>query len=520
MRSRYTPVFIHSQTLGLVLNTATQVVSDDPAAPGVPSRGWTIAENCHFYENEIRKIYGWRRHIGGSPEVTGTPSLFQTFEWADGTKSGCIGTTTRLYKLEAAGTLTQLNAVDFTGGLRNRWSADIYLNTAVFTNKTDVIQKWVGNAATCAALGGTPPKAVTLAVGADHLMLGNINSGSEAPYSCANSDLSDIEGWNFAGTGEADLFPITESSGPIARVIRLGGNLLVAYKGNSIHTLHYINPDIVFYLQNIVSKMGAFSGWSVLDLDQRHFFMGQDDFYIFNGTPELLPVGTRIWQDFLTKVRSDSRDIVWSFHDQKRKQIIIGFRSVDGNNTDDKALLWSYAHNAYSYIAWPFSGAGYVPKIVGTSATWDAQTTSWDSHTDPWDTAAGLADLNLMAGDTSGNVWIAFDESTALLNGSTAINMRLESGDFAHAGWDKVAQLGGMLLDVPVDTGSSPLQLYIGTRDNLMASISWNGPFNYSGNGRIDCMAAGRFIRYAFVKNGGHVRIRSYAPLIQGRGYY
>jgi hypothetical protein len=204
--------------------------------------------------------------------------------------------------------------------------------------------------------------------------------------------------------------------------------------------------------------------------------------------------------------------------------VIWGFRN--GEDTDNWALVYNYETDSFTERQWPFYAAGYLRLSRSTFLdTWNEQTDAWDdvpgTGTKSWDEflAQSVQDYDLVTGDANGYLWDADNLLYEQANG-VDIEATLESKDFDFDAPNAVKQIGGVLLDIPVDTGDNPLTLEVGTRDNLNDDITWTSPRSYSGNGRIDVRAAGRYIRFRFKKNGGHFRLREWSPLYQVRGNY
>lgn len=169
----------------------------------------------------------------------------------------------------------------------------LYMSNGVTSSTATEIIKWPGSG-TATAFNGSPGSARTLTTYANRLILGNVYDGTAIRgVRVAWSADGDAETWAGTGTGQVELI---ETADFITRLLPLRGRLVI-YKTDSIfmgQETGLLAVPIGFSL--ITRDIGAIAGMSVAAGAGRHFFLGRDNVYQFDGTqPD--PIGDDIRRD-------------------------------------------------------------------------------------------------------------------------------------------------------------------------------------------------------------------------------
>ena len=514
MASKFQTLPRKSPVLGMQQDRPTDEVDD---------RAWVTCRNVHILDNKLVKIGGWKQWTPpiGSDSIEAAPiSLVGSATFQDGTQRGVVGTPSYLYEIGDDGIATALNATAFSANPACVWEMDEMLNDVIFTNYFDPPQDWSGAAGTLIALDGTPPNGYHVQEFQNHIVFGNIMYSNQAsPYSIANSNLGTIADWDFSNyQDEANMWPITAGNDPVMRMLRCD-NYLVVYKQWSIHMVSYVGGTIPLSITQFVDGMGTMSSQSVCRVGDIHYYVGQDDVYSLTSSGNQR-IGQRVWDKFYADIMPLQRDAIVGFADAQQHEVVFGYRSVHGTGDPDMAYVYHYLTDSYSIRDWPFTAAGYVPiETSSGSPLVDSTDEVTDFSTRLWDATSSTPDTTLLlAGDINGQLWAEVTDPT--VTPDLDVPLYLESGDTALGDEDSVKMMSGMRFNVPTLTGS-PMQVWIGWRDDLEQDLTWDGPYLYDATvGRLDFTASGRWFRFKFIKPDGFLEMKEYAPIFRKRGNY
>lgn len=231
------------------------------------------------------------------------------------------GTTEELYELSAGSWVDQSRAGGYTGGADTRWSITQFGDSTLAANRADVIQRSTGGA--FADIATAPKAEIIFTVGAFVMAL-NTNDGAEKPdgwHCCAAFDDTD---WTPSITTQAASGRLVATSGFLSAGLRLG-EYAVAYKQRSIYLGQYVGaPTVWNWLQVPGGDAGCVGKEAICDIGGRHFFVGQDNLWIFDGTRPI-PIAEGIVRQWFNDHCSPQyryrtictydrqRDLVWVF---------------------------------------------------------------------------------------------------------------------------------------------------------------------------------------------------------------
>jgi hypothetical protein len=502
MASRFTPERRDPPILGIVRDLPSE---------RIPPSAWLTAHNVVFRNGQIEKVKGWKR-LGQA--VDGRTSLIAGIVFPDGTKKNIVATDANIYSLASDDTPTKLN--DAALGAAARWRMDYLLGKWYFANdSTDLLSLEASGALTAIDTGGR--QGAHLAQYADHLILGNLgNATTDGPQSYLGSGLANADDWNDMNPASDSILQIAPENGDKVQDLRRVGDYCALMKENSIQTLSYIGDQFVYRREIRETGTGLAAAYSVTTIREGLPYVGQDNFYLFNGASNQ-DFGSRIWRWFMDQIKANGLGDIYATRDLRFKEIPFVFKSTDASDYD-KALVWNWQYNAFSTRDMPFVALGFRIKPEAIGKTFDEITEPMDTLNYSFENSStALEDFELVAADKDGNLYL-LDEVETKADGVN-IAMELESGDSDSGDPMRCKMIGGMLLDVPVLTGDEPLQIWAAGRRGLGDVVTWRGPFNYVvGSGRVDFFSSGFYNRYKFTKADGECVIRNYAPLVRPRG--
>ena len=303
----------------------------------------------------------------------------------DGTRRVIAGTQDALYEL-VAGSWDDVTGTAYTGGTDSRWSFTQFGNTTVAANRADTIQ--FSNSGAFASISGAPEAEIVFSVGAFVMAL-NVNDGAEKPngwHCCAAFDVSD---WVESVTTQCASGQLVASPGQLTAGLRLG-EYAVAYKSSSIYLGQYVGAPVVWDWTLVAGgEAGCVGKEALCDVDGAHFFVGTDNFWLFDGTRPV-PVGdgqVRKW--FYDNSDPGNISKTKCVYDRQQNRVWVFYPSA-GSDVCDSALVyhvqkkqWGRADNeiqaVFTYVApgftfdsWDDAGATFdtLPDISYDSQYW------------------------------------------------------------------------------------------------------------------------------------------------------
>ena len=161
-------------------------------------------------------------------------------------------------------------------------------------NRADPIQRSTSGA--FADIAGAPRAEVVFSVGSQVMAL-NVNDGSEKPDGWHCSALFVDTDWTPAIATQANSGRLVSTAGPITAGARLG-EYAIAYKNRSIYLGQYVGSPVVWdWVQVPGGNAGCVGKDALCDVNGIHFFVGEDNFWLFDGTRPT-PIGdgaVRFW---------------------------------------------------------------------------------------------------------------------------------------------------------------------------------------------------------------------------------
>ncbi len=248
------------------------------------------------------------------------------------------------------------------------------------TNGIDRIRKWTG-VGNNALLGGSPPICKYMAYLSPYLILAHITDGDVLPWKVQWCDTGKPEVWSGGNAGSELL---TDEASQIQNIMKMNEYAAV-YKEDSLWLGRKIDTSEVFKFDCVKTGVGLASPKAVADAGGQHYFMGLNDFYVWNGLrPESIgaPVRDRV---FSTIDREKIKRCFALFI--KNLQEVWFFVFTTGQTWPTE--VWKYSINTgfWYYDTCTSLTAAIAWKKVATDAwndisgSWDEQFLNWDENT-------------------------------------------------------------------------------------------------------------------------------------------
>lgn len=306
----------------------------------------------------------------------------------DNTRRIIAGTADKLYELASGvwSDVTRTVGGDYSGGSDSRWSIAQFGDATIAANRADVIQRSTSGA--FADITGAPNAEVVFSVGSFVMAL-NVNDGAEKPdgwHCCAAFDDTD---WTESVTTQSASGRLVSTPGPLTAGARLG-EYAVAYKSRSIYLGQYVGPPSVWNWTPIAGgEAGCVGKEAICDIGGTHFFVGDDNFWLFDGTRPI-PIGDDVVRQWFVDNSNPSfrykticnfdreNDRVWIFYPSSNSEtldsaLVYHIRSKKWGRADRsiEAAL-TYVSAGATYDTWDDYGSTYesLPDVSYDSQYW------------------------------------------------------------------------------------------------------------------------------------------------------
>jgi hypothetical protein len=406
-----------------------------------------------------------------------------------GTRRILTGTTTKLYELSSSLWDDIGRAAAYTGGTDTRWMFAQFGNTALATNRTDEMQRSTGAGVDFANIASAPKAEIIFSVGSQIMAL-NTNDGTEKPdgwHCCALNDETD---WTTSITTQAASGRLVSSAGALTAGARLG-EFAMAYKAKSFYIGRYVGAPSVWDWQQVSGgEAGCVGKEALCDLGAVHFFVGDDNFWLFDGARPV-PIGDSVRQWFYDNSSPQYRYRTKCVFDRQNNRVWVFYPSTSASTCDSalvyhvKTKQWGRSDRSVEAVL-NYTAAGL------TFDTWDSAGATYDALPDiPFDSQFWLA---------GGQALAAFNASHQLQNltGSSA-SSGFTTGDAGDD--DQYSLLTGIRLRFA--PGYKPTTASVQTYHKATSGDGYTtGPTATLNDGRFDVMTEDRWHKAAFSFTG------------------
>lgn len=420
-----------------------------------------------------------------------------------GSRRIIAGTTANLYELSGGA----WSAVSAVGGYKAtadfRWSFAQFGNATLAANKGDTIQRSTSGA--FAAIAGAPKAEIIFSVGFQVMAL-NVDDGTDKPDGWQCSAIYDDKDWTTNITTQANNGRLVATSGAIRAGARLG-DYAVAYKDKSIYLGRYVGAPSVWDWQQVSGgEAGCLGKEALCDIGGVHFFVGEDNLWLFDGTRPT-PIGDGVVRQWFfdnssAKYRYRSKCIF----DRHNDRVWLFFPSTSAS-TCDSALVYHTKSKK-----WGVSNRDVeaVLNYIGNGLTFD----TWDDVGATFDTMPSIA--------FDSQFWLSGGQALAAIN--TSHQLQLLTGDSASSsfttgdvGDDDAASLLTRVR-MRYAPGFAPTSASVQVAAKMNSGDSFTaGPISSMSDGKFDVMQEARWHR-ATATFTGRVRVTGIKADFQDAG--
>lgn len=304
----------------------------DPATPGVIT-------DCSAFISSVRGM-----EAAPSGITTGLPALAAacfggaSFRLLDNSQTTVAGTASKLYTAGTTSWTDRSGAATFVATTENRWSFAQYGNVTLASNKADTIQaRTTGDFANA---GAAAPKAAFIETVNDFIFAANVNDGADKPDGWHCSALGDYTDWAASIATQSANGRLTDVPGPFTGLRRLNDNI-VLYKRKAIYVGTYVGPDIIWSFQLSSAEAGALNNNSIVNVNYAHYLMGDDDFYVFDGSRPV-PIGGAIRRTVFGELDRTKLHLCSSLLDKANSRIYFFYPNSSNGGYANRGVVYNY----------------------------------------------------------------------------------------------------------------------------------------------------------------------------------
>ena len=354
---------------------------------------------------------------------------------------------------------------------------------------TDQPQSYVmGTSSDFATLAGAAPRAKTMGIVKDFVMMGNTWDSTD--NAVVNrvwwSAINDPTDWPTIGSTDAANKQSDRQDLPVGGQVQaivgpVGGLDAAVFLENAIYRVQYEGPPTVLGFYLVEADRGTPAPNSVISIGTHAFYLSEDGFYQFTGSGSTAIGVDRVDKWFFSELNQTYYHRIYGSADAINKLAFWAFPSTESTNGVPDTILiynwavdrWAYANVDLEYLFRDLTSGYTLEGLDSVSGSIDALQFSLDSR--GW--LGGR--LVLSAFDT--------DKKLSRFNGNNL------------AAVVETAETGGSALTLVngvrpfVDGGT--LTVGIKTRDLLTASTPLTGPYAIDSNGQANFSKSARYGR-------------------------
>ena len=477
----------------------TGVVSDIPAWD-VPDGGFTDAINMNFRDGSAVKALGYQAQI----PVIEEPVWMQL--WNDGDANRLVyATHTELYQLDG----TAWTEVGGPYADTYNWQSFPFGNYCIFNNAVDVPQTKGNGDLTFSDLTGWPAgwQAGLIRPYKDFLVAAQVvDNGIEQRNAIFWSDAAPTNelppNWDPTGPQSLSGFiSIPADGGEVVEMVPLGDSLIV-YTVVGCYALSFTgNADAPMTLRRLSIAGGCAHRESAVYFKSQNFVVGLSRIYLHDSVTKTYIAESTVESRFYSEVRDIS--LVRCVVDNRHSEIIIYYPATEGaGNNCDKALIWNWAYNTWTFRDLPFVPCISFAFVPTVAPTWDDLPVSWESMSQRWSELRGSAESLGLYYLSAGDLQLYQAELSFLAGGQTFIGQLVRTGIDLDTLTGLPTSTRKMIRFIyPQMDGAGKVNFYVGSTNAPGGNILWKGPIELDldvvpHQYRIDAVIHGRYLAF------------------------
>lgn len=422
-----------------------------------------------------------------------------------------VGSLNKLYRYNGS-TLSNVTKTSDATNYSNspRWQG-VQIGTAMLMNNgSDVPQYMLPSGSRFADLPNWPSQLITNCLKPFNsflVMSGYEVGSSKYPYTVRWSDEYDptsVPG-SYDITSTTNLSGETTLSGKNGELIDQlalnGSNIIYAERG--VFAMSFIGAPLVFSFREIFEDDGILNRGAVASFFGRHLVVGQNDIYVHDGNTKQSIVDKRVRRRFFNQMADTRSVFCQTVPDRSEVWICYADDDAADSQSANKALVYNWAQNAFTFIDLPGVRALAVADNMDTGGSWDVSPGTWAASTDYWSNSSASVNSNNIKvfGADYANSKVTQHNATNGFAGS-AIECFVEASkiDLDTITGSATNTIKQIMCIMPQIEGSGSIDISVGVSDAPQQGVAWQSKstYNIESDHKIDVRASGRYLALRF----------------------
>ena len=344
-----------------------------------------------------------------------------------------------------------------------------------------------------------------MAVVKNFLVLANINDTAgvgEVPYRVQWSGFENITQWGTSAANQSDYEDLEENGGAIKGII--GGEQGIIIREHAIHRMTYVGSPSVFQFDLVEANKGTFIPGSIMQIGNLIAYIGEDGFYMFDGTKSV-PIGaSKINKFFYENFDTGYKNRVTVAIDNNNPILYWSYPAA-GNTAGAPNQMLAYNMDPNSTKRWSYINPSQGIEAIFNTLTPGYTLETLDTVSTNIDTLTPTLDSNVWKGGNSR--FSAINSSGQLVDFSGDVESAvIETPEFEiNEGYRTK-----VLCVKPIIDGAATLTIEIGTRNLLSETVTYSSPITLSSDGFFNLRQDARYHRFRFSTSGAFNDIQGF----------
>jgi len=470
-----------------------------PDLPDLSNPGATIAKNCLPHLESYKEFLSLSVT---SDALTAACQGAASYVDKDGNAEIYAGDAGKLYRLQGS-SWEDKSGTAYSTAATGYWKWTKWGENVIATNGVDPIQiKAFGTAGAFATLGGSPPTAKHIATVKSFVVIGDVNDGTRYPNRVQWSGQNLETSWGSNPATQSDYQDLVGNGGAVQAVV--GGDIGVIIQEQSIWTMRYEGPPVIFRFDEVAPGIGTPAPRSVVRWGGSVYFLGHDGFYRLDIGGGLTRIGDKkVDQWFLSRLNKSALHLVVAAIDIPNAKVAWAYPT---GSAADEILFFDLSTGRWSYCE---TDTETIVAGISTSVTLEGL--------DSYSASLDALDISLDAYDWQGGARALWGFDTTHKSGAfsgPALTATLETAEVGNPDASMIYVNGAR----PLVSGDATNTVYVGTRNTQNASYTYNSGISANSIGEHNTRKAGRYLRFKVDIAGGFAHAQGIRARIKRNG--
>ena len=423
-----------------------------------------------------------------------------------GSNTLVIGSLNKLYRFDGT-TVTNVTKTSDATNYSNspRWQGAQLGTAMLMNNGAEAPQYMLPSQTRFSDLPSWPSQLVTQCIkpfSSFLVMVGYELGSTKKPYTVRWSDEYDPSGI----PGSYDITSTTNLAGEnvlggnngelVDQLTLNNSNILYAERG--VFAMDFIGGTLVFAFRELFSDDGILNRGAVASIPNSHVVVGQNDIYIHDGSSKRSLVDNKVRRTFFNDLADTRSVFCQTIPDSAEIYICYADQDAVDSQSANRALVYNYAQDAFTFIDLPNVRALTVADRMDTSGNWSNSAATWNQSSDYWS--------NVSLGTEANNIRVfgaCYSDSKVRIlkdtNGLSGSNMnafveatKIDLDQVLGKSTRNIKQLAGIM---PQMEGTGTVRIEVGISDSPQDGIRWqvDKNFNVESDHKVDFRTSGRY---------------------------